>query len=76
MMLRGKSLRLLVDEWIGAGETLKLTRPPRSRSMPWRAVQVEIARPTETIAVIFFRHSRGSWCVYPPPRRTPSMRTF
>lgn len=61
-----KSLRALVDDWLGQSRHLRVTRPGRSKSMPWRVVKVEVARSSGTIEIAFFRHADGSWCVYPP----------
>ena len=67
------SLRALVNDWFGNGENLSVTRPGRSTKMPWRAVQVEVARSSGTLAIVFFRHHDGSWCVYPPPIVRPAV---
>lgn len=61
-----KTLRFLVDKWCG-NEDLRITRPGRSRAMPWRMVRVELIRLSGAPAIVFFRHGDGSWCVYPPP---------
>jgi hypothetical protein len=36
-------------------------------------VRVEGALDESPIALIFFRHGDGSWCVFPPARRRPAM---
>jgi hypothetical protein len=61
------SLRALVGDWFGGGGHFRVTWPGRTTKMPWRAVQVEVARSSGTFAIVFFRHDDGSWCVYPPP---------
>lgn len=63
----GHSLRVLINDWFGSGEHFRVTRADRSKNMPWRVVQVEVARSSGTFAIAFFRHGDGSWCVYPPP---------
>ncbi|RDV00933.1 hypothetical protein DWV00_01060 [Trinickia dinghuensis] len=67
-----KSLRGLVTDWFGNGENLRVTRPDRSRKMPWRAVRIEVARSSGMLAIVFFRHDDGSWCVYPPSTVQPA----
>jgi hypothetical protein len=66
------SLRALVNDWFGQGERFRVTRPDRSRTMPWRVVRVEVLRSSGALAIVFFRHGDGSWCVYPPPMLRPT----
>lgn len=68
-----KSLRVLVKDWFGNSGHFRVTRPYRSTTMPRRIVRVEVARPSGTLALVFFRHDDGSWCVYPPPIVQPAM---
>ena len=68
-----QSLRGLVNDWFGKGERFRVTRPDRSQAMPWRVVQVEVSRVSGTLAIVFFRHGDGSWCVYPPRVVQPMM---
>jgi hypothetical protein len=39
-----------------------------------RYVCVEAARPAGSLAIFFFRHDDGSWCVFPPATVRPAMR--
>jgi hypothetical protein len=55
------SLRFLVNDWFGKGETFRVTRPVRSRQRPWRAVRVEVLNSPAAFAIVFFRHGDGSW---------------
>ncbi|TCK88056.1 hypothetical protein B0G74_6215 [Paraburkholderia sp. BL9I2N2] len=68
-----KSLRFLVNDWFGSDENFRVTRPARSRKMPWRVVRIEVMRSFGTFAIVFFRHGDGSWCVYPPSAVQPTM---
>lgn len=68
-----KSLRVLIKDWFGNGGHFRVTRPDRSKSMPWRVVRVEVARTSGTFAIVFFRHDDGSWCVYPPSVVQPTL---
>ncbi|MBB6322627.1 hypothetical protein FHX56_005982 [Paraburkholderia tropica] len=61
-----KSLRALVNDWLGHSGHFRVTRPGRTKKMPWRVVKVEVARASGTFEIVFFRHDDGSWCVYPP----------
>jgi len=70
---RCRSLRVLVKDWFGNGESFRVTRPDRSTKMPWRVVRVEVSRSTGPLALVFFRHDDGAWCVYPPSTGQPTM---
>ncbi|WP_321928698.1 hypothetical protein [Paraburkholderia guartelaensis] len=71
-----RSLRLLVEKWIGTSPE----RRPRvtgfgyCRQRAWRYVRVEAANSSGVLSILFFRHEDGSWCVFPPERRRPAMR--
>lgn len=73
MKLSDRSLRGIVYDWLGRDETIQITRVARNRDMPWRAVKVEVTRSSGSFAVVFFRHNDGSWRVYPPAVRRPSI---
>ncbi|RQQ42461.1 hypothetical protein [Burkholderia stagnalis] len=71
----GSSLRKQVDKWL-APSTFVPARVVRFSRMPAqrrRFVCVEAAHPAGTIAIFFFRHDDGSWCVFPPADRRPVM---
>ncbi|SDR61324.1 hypothetical protein SAMN05445850_7685 [Paraburkholderia tuberum] len=73
MSLSGRSLRTLVDKWIGATDGIRVTQFSHGRGEQCRFVRVEGASAESLIALIFFRHDDGSWCVFPPERRRPAM---
>jgi hypothetical protein len=62
------SLRLLVDKWLAPTPAMpvRVTRFSRTNSNRRRYVRVEAMRPTGLLAILFFRHDDGSWCVFPP----------
>ena len=71
--LSGKSLRTLVDKWIGVANGIRVTQFSHGRNQQYRFVRVEGPADDRPIAFIFFRHADGSWCVFPPERRRPAM---
>ncbi|MBC8641269.1 hypothetical protein IAG25_31090 [Caballeronia sp. EK] len=75
MNSRERSLRALVDKWLGSDDehVACITRLSRGARGPWRHVCVEAQRASGPFAIVFFRHDDGSWCVYPPPIRRPAM---
>nr|WP_082194461.1 hypothetical protein [Paraburkholderia sprentiae] len=72
------SLRWLIDKWLAPTPAMpvRLTRYSRSGSSQRRCVRVESLRMTGLLAIFFFRHDDGSWCVFPPTTRGPVMRTY
>ncbi|MBN3760798.1 hypothetical protein [Burkholderia sp. Ac-20365] len=74
MSKRTTSLRLLMHDWLGQVDNIRVSRPARSRNMPWRAVRIEVMRSSTAFAIVFFRHGDGSWCVYPPSFTAPTMQ--
>jgi hypothetical protein len=75
MSVRERSLRKVVESWLGAeaGNGFRITRVSRSRRKLWRYVCVESVRKDGAMALVFFRHDDGSWCVFPPAPRRPVM---
>ena len=75
MNATGSSLRILVDKWLApnAGVPARVVRFSRMQESRLRYVCVEAVYPARTIAIFFFRHGDGSWCVFPPPARRPAM---
>ena len=70
-----RSLRALAEKWLGL-DTIKratVTRFGRSRRHPWRYVRVEAILPSGALAILFFRHDDGSWCVFPPASPRPAI---
>ncbi len=81
MVAPQRSLRHVVESWLGpqSAQGIRVTRFSHTRSKLWRYVCVEAVRERGTLAIVFFRHDDGSWCVFPPaPRRLamgPAMAT-
>jgi hypothetical protein len=71
-----KSLRRLVDKWLGGlPEGLAhVTGFGHCRRNNWRYVRIETMCSSGARAIFFFRHEDGSWCVFPPATRRPAMR--
>nr|WP_321793698.1 hypothetical protein [Caballeronia sp. J97] len=70
------SLRLLVEKWFAPTSMMpaRVVRFSRTSSDRGRYVCMESDRPTGLLVVFFFRHDDGSWRVFPPAARRPSMR--
>ncbi|MGF6780739.1 hypothetical protein [Paraburkholderia sp. GAS334] len=75
MSTRERSLRVLVERWLGRGAAThaRVTRFSHSRRKLWRYVCVEAERPSGRLAIVFFRHDDGSWCVFPPEYKRPAL---
>ncbi|SEA41653.1 hypothetical protein SAMN05192564_1011403 [Paraburkholderia sartisoli] len=75
MNTRERSLRNLVESWLGSERTedIRVTRYSRIGRKVRRHVCVEAVRESGTLTIVFFRHDDGSWCVFPPAPRTPVM---
>jgi hypothetical protein len=71
--ISGKTLRTLVDKWIGATNGIRVTQFIHGRAGQYQFVRVEGASDDPPIALFFFRHEDGSWCVFPPERPRPAM---
>jgi len=71
-----KSLRFLVEKWLGATPAMRVrvTQFSRTRQNHKRYVRVEALRPAGSIAIFFFRHDDGTWCVFPPETERLAMR--
>jgi hypothetical protein len=67
------SLRTLVDKWLAPtpARPARVTRFSRLMRDRNRYICVETAHPTGTLAIFFFRHDDGSWCVFPPVAARP-----
>ena len=70
-----RTLRLLVDKWLGpTPETpLRVMRFGRLPSGRGRYLCVEKLRPTGALTIYFFLHNDGRWCVFPPASERPTM---
>ncbi|WP_321797171.1 MULTISPECIES: hypothetical protein [unclassified Burkholderia] len=69
------SLRMQVDKWLAPSARVpaRIVRFSRLPVQRRRFVCVEAVHPAGTIAIFFFRHDDGSWCVFPPADRRPAM---
>ena len=69
------SLRQLVDKWLAptASVPARVTHIGRMLHEGHRYIRVETAHATGTLAIFFFRHNDGSWCVFPPTATRPAM---
>jgi len=76
MASAGKSLRLMVDHWLApdAGQRVTVTEFRNERSKHERYVCIETLKTAGPVAMFFFRHQDGTWCIYPPRREQPMMR--
>jgi hypothetical protein len=72
-----KSLRWLVEKWLAPTPSIpiRLTRysQPNSRG---RCVLARQSSPARSVAIFFFRHDDGSWCVFPPSTQGPTMHVY
>lgn len=77
MRVGEKSLRFLVDKWFGPTSTMPVhvTQFSHTRHDPRRYVRIEAIRSTGILAILFFLHDDGSWYVFPPAIKRPSMNT-
>jgi hypothetical protein len=68
MYTKEKSLRLVVEKWLTPtlATPIRITRFTRIRPDRRRYVRVEALRPQGSVALFFFRHDDGTWCVFPP----------
>jgi hypothetical protein len=75
MKTRERSLRNVVESWLGSesAKCIRVKRFSHTRRKLWRYVCVEAVRERGTLAIVFFRHDDGSWCVFPPAPRRPVM---
>ncbi|SDE16888.1 hypothetical protein [Paraburkholderia lycopersici] len=71
----GSPLRTLVDKWLAPNACVpaRVVRFSRTQEHRLRFVCVEAVHPARTIAIFFFRHGDGSWCVFPPAAARPAM---
>ncbi len=75
MAVRESPLRRVVESWLGTFKAgrIRVTRFGHTHKKMCRYVCVEAAREQGTLAIVFFRHDDGSWCVYPPAPRSLAM---
>jgi hypothetical protein len=72
------SLRLLVEKWFAPTPDVpvSVTRFSSTRVNLKRCVRVESMRAEGSIAIFFFRHDDGTWCVFPPRTEHLAMRVY
>jgi hypothetical protein len=75
VITRETSLRLLVEKWFGRESEMRarVTLFSHSRTSRWRYVCVASRRATGELSIFFFRHDDGSWSVFPPQTKRPTM---
>lgn len=71
------TLRALVDKWLapsGAApaHVVRTGRITRTRA---RYVSLEGVNASGPLTIVFFRHGRGAWDVFPPVAPAPAMST-
>jgi hypothetical protein len=73
-----KSLRVLVEKWIGPGEamTARVTTFSRTTSDRRRYVRVSAFWRGGCFSIVFFRHDDGSWNVFPSTPAAPVVSAF
>lgn len=75
MSTTDKSLRCLVEKWLGAAgaQSVRVVLTQRSQSGRICRLCIEANCPSGPITLFFFRHHDGSWHVFPPANRQPAM---
>jgi hypothetical protein len=75
MNCRERSLRVLVEKWLGRedAKSARVTRFSHGTRRRWRYVCVETRRQAGAFSIVFFRHDDGSWCVFPPSNPRPAL---
>lgn len=67
MKIGEQSLRWLVEKWLApAAAPVHVTRATWAHTSQRRSVCVETIRKDGPIAIFFFKHDDGTWCVFPP----------
>ncbi|REE06481.1 hypothetical protein B0G71_8156 [Paraburkholderia sp. BL27I4N3] len=67
-----RSLRLLVDKWVGL-TPVRVIRFGRTSSGQRRYVCVEALRSAGALEICFFLHGDGTWYVFPPAVDRPAI---
>lgn len=75
MLLRDRSLRAQIEKWFPPSSVtpMRITRLSYAWSAQGRCVLVEATLSARSIAIHFFQHRDGSWCVFPPTAERPAM---
>ena len=76
MNIAENSLRLLVEKWLVPTRStpFRVTEFSRTRSNQRRYVCVEVMRAAGPVGIFFFRHSDGTWNVFPDEIEPLAMR--
>lgn len=71
------SLRELVNKWLAPTSATPghVTHFGRTALHRHRYVRVEALHTAGVLAIFFFRHDDGTWCVFPPAATRPAMST-
>ncbi|MGU7778597.1 hypothetical protein [Burkholderia sp. PU8-34] len=72
------TLRFLVEKWFAPTPEapVRVTRISPAGSNLTRCVRVEALHVPDSIAIFFFLHDDGTWCVFPPRSERPAMRAY
>jgi hypothetical protein len=72
------TLRWLVEKWLWPTQVApaRVTRFGRTTLDRTRFVCLEAWRQERLVALLFFRHIDGTWHVFPPQTRHPTMRMY
>nr|WP_244323306.1 hypothetical protein [Paraburkholderia dipogonis] len=70
-----KSLRMLIEKWFAPtpATPIRITRFSRRGLSPRGYICVEASRSAGPLAIFFFRHNDGAWCLFPPESERPAM---
>jgi hypothetical protein len=70
------SLRSMVAKWLWPtqAEPARVTVFSRTAVGGTRFVRVEMAQQERSVSFLFFRHTDGTWQIFPPAVRGPMMR--
>jgi hypothetical protein len=70
------SLQQSIDKWFSPTQRdqIRVTRFRRNILGGQTGVMVRLLGATDTIELLFFRHSDGTWCIFPAAERGPTMK--
>ncbi|REE07491.1 hypothetical protein B0G71_8004 [Paraburkholderia sp. BL27I4N3] len=69
------SLRNVIEKWLAPtpASPIRLTRVRHAIPGPLRCVRAEALLASGPLAILFFQHGDGSWCVFPPESHRPTL---
>ncbi|MGV2292551.1 hypothetical protein AAHK20_27845 [Trinickia sp. YCB016] len=75
MAVAERSLRMLIDKWIGStgATSVRVSLMVHGSVRRRRCVCIHLERPAGMFMLFFFRHDDGSWHVIPPETTRPAM---